>query len=253
MGENAGALAGRVAIVTGGASGIGLASAELFAAEGAKVLIVDRDAQAGAVGLERVRAAGEADLLIADVGAESAPEAMVHRAIERFGRLDVLMANAGVHGDGATPAERLDSTLATNLRAPYLAAEAAFPFLRDRGGSIVFTASVSGPLVGFASPHYDASKAGLVGLTRHLASRWGRYGIRVNAICPGFIQTPFIGPTWSPERLAAVRRDTALQRLGRPEEIAQVALFLASDAASYVTGAAIVADGGWTVNFDRYR
>jgi len=93
---------------------------------------------------------------------------------------------------------------------------------------------------------------GLGGLTRHLGSRWGRHGIRVNAICPGFIDTPFIGETWTPERLDGVRRDIALGRLGRPEEIAQVALFLASDAASYVTGTTIVADGGWTTHFAKY-
>jgi NAD(P)-dependent dehydrogenase (short-subunit alcohol dehydrogenase family) len=124
--------------------------------------------------------------------------------------------------------------------------------MKETGGSIINTASISGPVVGFASPHYDASKGGLVGLTRHLASRYGRHNIRVNAICPGFIQTPFIGGYWTKERLKSVRADTALQRLGTPEEIARVALFLASDESSYVTGATIVADGGWTTHFARY-
>ena len=165
----------------------------------------------------------------------------------------MLLANAGVHGRGDTPAARFDDAVATNLRAAYLAAEAGLPHLAAAGAaSVIFMASVSGPIVGFASPHYDASKGGLVGLTRHLAGRWGRHGIRVNAICPGFIDTPFIGAAWTPERLEAVRRDIALGRLGRPEEIAQVALFLASDAAGYVTGTTIVADGGWTTHFARY-
>ncbi len=244
-----GRLAGRVAIVTGAASGIGLASAELFAAEGARVLLVDRHDADLRSALDRIRARGEAEVLLTDVSADGAGERIVEAAVEHFGGLDVLMLNAGVHGSGATPAERFDSAIATNLRAVYLGAEAALPHLRDSGGSIVITASIAGGVVGFASPQYDASKAGLIGLTRHLASRWGRYGIRVNAICPGFIETPFIGAGWSAEKLAQVRGRTALGRLGTPEEIARVALFLASDDASYVTGAAIVADGGWTIHF----
>ncbi|NLO08233.1 MAG: SDR family oxidoreductase [candidate division WS1 bacterium] len=248
-----GRLAGRTAIVTGGASGIGLASAELFADEGARVLIVDRDEATGAEALERVRRAGEAELLVADVAADGAAEAIVATAIARFGALHVLLSNAGVHGSGETPALRFDSSIPINLRAGYLIAEAALPHLQQGGGgAIIFTASVSGPAVGFASPHYDLAKAGLVGLTRSLASRWGRHAIRVNAICPGFIETPFIGPHWTQQRLDDVRHDIALGRLGQPEEIARVALFLASDDASYVTGAAIIADGGWTIHFDKY-
>ncbi len=249
-----GRLSGKVAVVTGGASGIGLASAELFAAEGARVLIVDRDAEAGEEALRRLQGAGQVELLVADVSADAAPELLARTALERFGALHVLMANAGVHGRGESPAERFDAAAATNLRAASLCAEAALPHLRHAGGgSVVFTASVAGAVVGFASPQYDASKAGLIGLTRHLASRWGRHNVRVNAICPGFIETPFIGPHWTEERLQALRRDIALGRTGRPEEIAQVALFLASDAASYVTGAAIVADGGWTIHFAKYH
>lgn len=247
-----GRLEGRVAIVTGAASGIGLASAERFAAEGASVLLVDRDEAAATTALDRVRAQGAAELLVADVSADDAGERMVEAALGHFGALEVLLLNAGVHGRGSTPAERFDDAVTTNLRAAYLNAEAALPHLRASRGAIIFTASISGPVVGFASPQYDASKAGLVGLTRHLASRWGHHGIRVNAICPGFIETPFIGEHWTADRLAQVSRDIALGRLGNPEEIASVALFLASDDAGYVTGATIVADGGWTVHFTDY-
>jgi NAD(P)-dependent dehydrogenase (short-subunit alcohol dehydrogenase family) len=250
MAEQAGALTGRVAIITGAASGIGLACARRFVAEGASVLGVDRHeeglraAAAQVTGLEP---------LMLDVTAEGASAAMVRAAVERFGALHVLVANAGVHGRGADEAARFDDAIATNLRAAYLAAHAAFPHLRGTAGaSVIFVASIAGAVVGFASPQYDASKAGLVGLTRHLASAWGRHGIRVNAICPGFIDTPFIGPGWTEKRLDAVRRDIALGRLGRAEEIAGVAAFLASDAASYVTGVALVVDGGWTTHFAKY-
>ncbi len=247
-----GRLAGRVAVVTGAASGIGLSSAELFAAEGARVLLVDIAIKAGECALERVRAQGEAGSFAIDVSEDGAGDAIVGEAVRRFGAIDILLLNAGVHGSGATPAERFDSAIATNLRAVYLTAEAAHSHLSKSGGSIVITASVAGAIIGFASPQYDASKAGLIGLTRDLASRWGRHGIRVNAVCPGFIETPFIGSDWSVEELAEVRRRTALERFGTPEEIARVALFLASEDSSYVTGAAIVADGGWTIHFTHH-
>jgi len=246
-----GRLAGKAAIVTGGASGIGLASAELFAREGASVLVVDQKLQAGEGVLARVRAAGgKAEFLDMDVSAEGAAEEMAARCVERFGSLNVLLANAGVHGSGDTPAERWDHALDVNLRAGYLSALAALPHMQAQGGgSIIFTASVAGAVFGFASPHYDASKAGLVGLTRHLASAWGEDNIRVNAICPGFIETPFIGSGWTQRRLAKLRQRIALGRLGTAEEIAAVALFLASDESSYVTGSALVADGGWSIHY----
>ncbi len=250
MAAQSGVLSGRVAIITGAASGIGRACAQRFTDEGARVLAVDRNEEALAAAATQVTGL---EPLVLDVGAEGAAEAMVGVALERFGALHTLVANAGVHGRGPDPAARFDDAIATNLRAAYLAAHAAFPHLRGTAGaSVIFVASIAGAVVGFASPQYDASKAGLVGLTRHLASAWGRHGIRVNAICPGFIATPFIGPDWTEERLAAVRRDIALGRFGRAEEIADVAVFLASEAASYVTGAALVVDGGWTTHFAKY-
>jgi len=247
-------LEGKVAIITGGASGIGRASAELFAAEGARVLIVDRDESHGeqVVGTIRSRD-GQAEFLRADVASPEAAEGMMASALRHFGPATVLFNNAGVHGEGASPEEKWEHCIATNLTAIARACRAVLPHMREAGGgSIINNASVSGPVVGFASPHYDASKAGVVGLTRHLASEWGKYGIRVNALCPGFIMTPFIGDAWTDERLEALKRDIALGRLGAPEEMAHVALFLAADEASYVTGATIVADGGWTIHCSKY-
>lgn len=250
MAGRPGALAGRVAIITGAASGIGRACAQRFLAEGAAVLAVDCDREALEAAAAQVTGL---EPMVLDVTDEGAGAAMVRAAVERFGGLHVLVANAGVHGRGDDIAARFDDAIATNLRAAWLAAHAAFPHLRaTAGASVIFVASIAGAVVGFASPHYDASKAGLVGLTRHLASAWGRHGIRVNAICPGFIETPFIGPGWTEERLDAVRRDIALGRLGQADEIAGVAVFLASDDASYVTGVALVADGGWTTHFAKY-
>lgn len=247
-----GRLEGKVAILTGAASGIGRAAVSLFVQEGARVLAVDRQEPPEDEPL--FQGSGERLLFLRlDLAESEAPEEMVRHAIQRYGRLDILFNNAGVHGSGSTPMERWDDCLQTNWRALYQACLAAFPHLQAvGGGSIVNTASIAGPVVGFASPHYDASKAAVVGLTRHLASRWGRYGIRVNALCPGFVQTPFIGPAWTEERLQAVTRDIALGRLADPMEIARVALFLASDEASYITGAALVADGGWTIHFVKY-
>ncbi len=252
--QRTGRLAGKAAVVTGGASGIGEASAKLFAQEGASVLIADRDAGKGKEVQRAICAAGgRGEFLILNIAEPGEAERMVETAVQEFGGLHVLLNNAGVHGAGETGEERWDDCLAVNLKAAYQACLAALPHMQSAGGgSIVNTASVSGPVVGFASPHYDASKGGIVGLTRNLASQWGQYGIRVNAICPGFIKTPFIGDWWTEERLEAVQRDVALGRLGNPEEIAQVALFLASDESSYVTGTAIVADGGWTTHFAKY-
>lgn len=249
-----GLLEDRVAIITGGASGIGLATAEVFVAQGARVLIVDRDEPALQEAGERlVEWADQVATLAADVAAPDVAGQAVQLAVQRYGQVDILVSNAGVHGSGETAEARWDHSLATNLKPSYTFALAALPELRQSdGGAVVFVSSISGPVVGFASPHYDAAKAGLVGLARNLASQWGRHGIRVNAVCPGFIMTPFIGEYWTEQRLAEVKRDIALGRVGEAEEIARVILFLSSELSSYVTGSMIVADGGWTIHYSKY-
>lgn len=246
---NSGRLNNKVAIITGGASGIGRAIVDLFVREGASVVVVDRDVpnKAEFTNTEQI------EFLKMDIKEEKSSEVMVDKAVRRYGALHVLVNNAGVHGSGATPEEKWDDCLEVNLKAAYLNALAAIPRMsKSGGGSIVNMVSIAGAVVGFASAHYDASKSGLIGLTRYLASRWGRVGIRVNAICPGFIKTPFIGKGWTGEKLESIRRDTALGRLGSAEEIASVALFLASEESSYITGTMIIADGGWTSHYVKY-
>jgi len=246
---NSGRLNKKVAIITGGASGIGRAIVDLFVREGASVMVVDRDVPNKA----EFDDTEQIEFLKMDLKEGKSSEIIVDRTVRRYGALHVLVNNAGVHGSGVTPEEKWDDCLEINLKVAYLNALAAVPQMRKSGGgSIVNMASIAGAVVGFASAHYDASKSGLIGLTRYLASRWGRDGIRANAICPGFIKTPFIGKGWTREKLESIRWDTALGRLGSAEEIASVALFLASEESSYVTGTMIIADGGWTSHYVKY-
>lgn len=250
------ALANKVAIVTGASSGIGRAAAKLFAAEGAKVVVA-------------ARRAGELDALIAEIGAAGGQaiaaagdvkdEAHARRAVEiaiaTFGGLDIAFNNAGTLGAmGPTPEISLEGwqdTLDTNLTAAFLGAKHQIPAMLARsGGSMIFTSTFVGfshGMPGMAA--YAASKAGLVGLTRALAVEYGAQGLRVNAILSGGVDTPMgRAVANSEDALAFVRGLHALKRIAAPEEIAHAALFLASDAASFVTGAAFAVDGGASVS-----
>jgi NAD(P)-dependent dehydrogenase (short-subunit alcohol dehydrogenase family) len=247
-------LAGKAAIVTGAASGIGRASAILFAREGARVLIVDRDEQ----GLRDTAAAitrdgAEAHACAADVSREDDVEAFVADARERFGGLDVVYANAGILGSVAPLLEQsIEDWLAVlqvNLIGPFLAIKHAAPYMVERGrGSIVLTASVAGLRANAGGAPYSASKAGVISLAQTAANALLGSGVRINAICPGLIETGMTRETFE----AARRRGKAdkigqlnpLQRAGAPEEIAAMALFLASDQSSYVNGQAFAVDGG---------
>jgi NAD(P)-dependent dehydrogenase (short-subunit alcohol dehydrogenase family) len=248
-------LDGKVSIVTGGNSGIGKASAILFASEGAKVVIVDVDDFSKDEILEEIRRnGGDAVFLRADMAKVEDIKRMVASAVDTYGGLDVLFNNAGTGGRGRTAEEEWNDALAVNLSSVFHASMAAIYHMAKRGGgSIISTASVAGVEIGFAEPQYDASKAGIVGLTRQLASEYGKLNIRVNCICPGLIDTPFAKDiTQRSERMGAFKRDIALQRAGRAEEVANVALFLASDESSYVTGTYIIVDGGWTIHGRKY-
>ena len=247
-------LVGKRAIVTGAASGIGRASAKLFAAEGARVLAADvaGDGLAGTVA-EITAAGGRAIARTADAGDEDQVRGLVETCVAEFGGLDVVFANAGVSG-GLQPlleltAEDWVSLLRVNLIGPFLAIKYAAPAIRAAGGgSIVCTASVAGLRSGAGGSHYSASKAGVISLVQTAANQLAGTGVRVNAICPGLIETGMTQPIFDLARARGTENRlgqlNALRRAGRPVEIAHMALFLAGDEASYVNGQAIVVDGG---------
>jgi len=249
-----GVLRGKVAIVTGAATGIGRASAVLFAQAGARVALADVRAPELAQAVAAVRAAGgEAASITADLARPEDCAAVVEAAVRAFGRLDVLLNNAGVGTMvvGGTvesiALEHWDLAQDVNVRAMYLVSRAAVPHMRSAGGAIVNIASVSAFRGSVERPShaYAASKGAVLSLTRAMAASYGRDGIRVNAICPGTIRTRLTADiVEGAERAAKEGRGIPLGRVGEPEDIARCALFLASDDAAFVSGATLVADGG---------
>jgi NAD(P)-dependent dehydrogenase (short-subunit alcohol dehydrogenase family) len=243
-----GRMAGRRAIVTGGASGIGLATARRLRAEGAGVALLDRRADALAL-------AGVADVLrvVCDVRSPDEVAGAVAQAASALGGpADVLVNAAGIYRIAPLldiPCDEWDDVLAVNLRGSFLAARAVARALIEAGqpGAIVSIASTAALVAdaGEPSAHYNASKAGVLALTRQMAVEWARHGIRANAVCPGVIDTPMLRAMDDPAAGAAyLESRVPQQRLGTPDEVAAVIVFLASDDAAYLTGAAVAVDGG---------
>jgi NAD(P)-dependent dehydrogenase (short-subunit alcohol dehydrogenase family) len=252
------ALTGKVAIVTGASSGIGRATARLFADQGSRVVVAARrQTELDALVAEIADAGGEAVALAGDVRDEDYAKALVELAAREFGGLDIAFNNAGIVGEtGAVSDLSLKSwreTVDTNLTSAFLGAKYQIPAMIERGGgSLIFTCTFVGHTVGMPGmTAYAASKSGLIGLTQVLAAEFGPKGIRVNALLPGGTDTPASitnAPGAGPEVLAFVEGLHALKRIARPEEIARSALYLASDLSSFTTGTALLADGGVSIN-----
>ena len=248
------ALAGKVAIITGAGSGIGRASALRFAAEGAKLVLGDKTEAVHETAQMVKDAGGSATALQIDAGVEADVQKIVKTAIETYGDLHVAFANAGISGGMAgifdlTP-EEWSEILRVNLIGPWLMVKHAGQAMIDggKGGSIILTASVAGIRSGAGGPAYSASKAGVINLAMVSAQQMSETGVRVNAICPGLTETGMTKPTFDYARdkdvMHKVGRLNPLRRAAQPDELANVALFLASDQASYVNGQAIAVDGG---------
>jgi NAD(P)-dependent dehydrogenase (short-subunit alcohol dehydrogenase family) len=251
-------LDGKVALITGAASGMGQRAAELFAKEGARVVVADYAADSGQAAANAiVQAGGEATFVRADVSKADDCEAMVQHALDTYGALHVLYNNAGIFpgDDGGvldTPEATWERVMDINLKGVWLGCRAGIPaMLKSGGGSIINVASFVA-LMGAATAQiaYTTSKGGVLSMTREIAVEYGRRGIRANALCPGPIETPLLAELMSdPERRARRLVHIPMGRLGRAEELAKAALFLASDDSSFMTGASLVVDGGITAAY----
>lgn len=245
---------GKVVLVTGGASGIGRASALAFAAEGGQVVVADIDAAGGEQTVAQIVAAGgEAIFVKANVSQASDVEAMVSRAVSVYGRLDCAFNNAGIEEEhlptGDADEAIFDRIIGVNLKGVWLCMKYEIrQMLKQGGGAIVNTASVAGLIGAPRMPAYAASKHGVVGLTKTAAAEYGKAGIRVNAVCPGVIRTPMLDRAieLEPRRNDNLVKLHPIGRLGQAHEVVNAALFLCSDAASFVTGHQLAVDGGMT-------
>lgn len=248
-------LSGKIAIVTGASSGIGRATAKLFAHEGAKVIIgARREDKLHELINEITANGGQAKALAGDVTSEAYNKALVDLAVAEFGQLDIAFNNAGALGT-LVPLPELthedwNLTISTNLTSGFLATKYQIPaMLENGGGSVIFTSSVAGNTVAIPTKSaYAAAKAGLIGLTKTLAVEYGAQGIRFNALLPGATATPMVDEMGTdPEFIKFLDNIHALKRRAEPEEIAKAAMYLASDAASFITGTSMLVDGGVSI------
>jgi NAD(P)-dependent dehydrogenase (short-subunit alcohol dehydrogenase family) len=250
-------LNGKSVVITGAGSGIGRAAAQLFAQEGAKLIIVDRSESVHDTAKLVSNAGGTVEAITADAGSESDVKAYVEKALSSYGKLDAIWANAGVSG-GLVPlldqtVEQWQEILRINLIGPFLAIKHSMPHMIAQGhGSIVLTASVAGLKSGASGHPYASSKAGVISLVQTTAYSLSGTGVRINAVCPGLIETGMTKPIFdnAKERgtQSKIGQLNPLKRAGQPHELAAMGLFLASDEASYVNGQAIPVDGGLTAS-----
>jgi 3-oxoacyl-[acyl-carrier protein] reductase len=242
-------LNGKVAVITGSSRGIGKGIAKVFAAEGARVVILARDEQAGKSVVDEIgKAGGEAAFCRADVSRWSDAQAMAQAAVDHFGRLDVLVSNAGIFPsariEAMTEAD-WDQVQAVNLKGTFFAVKACFARMKEQNyGRIVLTSSITGPVTGFPGwAHYGATKAGMLGFMRTAALELAPHGVTINAVLPGNIRTEGLADLGE-EYLRRMERSIPVGKLGEPEDVGYAALFLASDEARFVTGQTLIVDGG---------
>lgn len=248
-------LNGKVAIITGASAGIGRASALLFAREGAKVVVgARRQAELDALVAEITTAGGHAVSVAGDVQDENYNQALVAKAVDTYGRLDIAFNNAGIMGEAGPSTgiskDGFQNALNVNLTGAFLGAKHQIgQMVKNGGGSVIFTSTFVGHTIGFPQvAAYAASKAGLIGLTQVLAAEFGPQAVRVNSILPGAVDTDMYRTmNNTPEAVAFLEGAHALKRVGTPEELAKAVLFLASDDSSFVTGSASLVDGGISI------
>lgn len=245
-------LQNKVAVVSGAGSGIGRAVAEAYAREGAKVVIADINESHGEETVAAIKkAGGEAFFVKADSSSAEENKKLVEAVVSKYGRLDIACNNAGMGGQAAPTGEydpaSWDKVIALNLSGVFYACRYEIEqMLKNGGGSIVNIASIHGMVAAPNSPAYTASKHGVVGLTKNIASEYGTQNIRCNAVGPGYIETPLLTDNLNKDMMQAVADKSTMKRLGKPEEIAELVLFLSSDKSSFTTGSYIIADGGYT-------
>jgi 3-oxoacyl-[acyl-carrier protein] reductase len=245
----AGRLNAKTAVITGSSRGIGKGIAQVFAAEGARVLIVGRDPRAASAVVEEIcRTGGEADFCRADVSRWSDAEALTQKAVDRFGRLDILVSNAGIFPsariEAMTEAD-WDQVQAVNLKGTFFVVKASFIRMKSQHyGRIVLTSSITGPVTGFPGwAHYGATKAGMLGFLRTAALEFAPHGVTINAVLPGNIRTEGLADLGA-DYLRRMEQAIPVGKLGEPEDVGYAALFLASDEARFITGQSVIVDGG---------
>ena len=240
----------KIAVITGSGKGLGEAMALLFSREGAKIVVFDIDERAGRETVEQIREkAGEAIFVQGDVSKSDDAIRLIDDTVDTYGRVDVLVNNAGIHVDKTvadTTEAEWDEILGVNLKGCFLCSKAVIPQMRRQGGgNIICISSISGLIGQLNQAAYNASKHGIIGLVRCMAYDHAQENIRANAICPGVMNTPLVASV-PEEHIAPYRKANLLERFAEPIEVANAALFLASDESSHVTGSAMVVDGGYT-------